>query len=59
MVVIHSVITHYYYPTYYIKSIFDCLATFPSLPVRSGFEELFHVRTFLTVSQSHDTVAVR
>ena len=35
-------------------SIFDCLATFLSLPVRSGFEELFPGKTFLTVSQSRD-----
>ena len=28
-----------------LMSIFDCLATFPSLPVRSGFEELFPVNT--------------
>ena len=40
-----------------LLSIFDCLATFPSLPVRSCFEELFPMRTFLTVSQSPDTVA--
>ena len=40
------------------RSISDCLATFPSLPVRSGFEELFPMRTFFfTVSQSRDTVA--
>ena len=29
-----------------VLSIFDCLASFRSLPVRSGFEELFPVRTF-------------
>ena len=36
-----------------LLSIFDCLVTFPSLPVRYGFEELFP----MTVSLSHDTVA--
>ena len=47
-----------YYPTYYMQLvIFDCLTNFPSLPVRSGFDELFPVTTFLTVSQSHDTLA--
>ena len=40
-----------------LLSIFDCLTNFPSLPVRSGFDELFPVTTFLTVSQSHDTLA--
>ena len=35
---------------------FDCLTNFPSLPVRSGFDELFPVTTFLTVVQSHDTL---
>ena len=40
-----------------LLSIFNCLATFLSLPVRSGFEELFPMRTFFTVSQSRDTVA--
>ena len=39
-----------------LLSIFDCLTNFPSLPVRSGFDELFPVTTFLTVSQSHDTL---
>ena len=33
-----------------------CLANFPSLPVRSGFDVLFPVTTFLTVSQLHDTL---
>ena len=37
-----------------VVSIFYCLATFQSLPGRSGFKELFPVRTFLTVSQSRD-----
>ena len=37
-----------------LLSIFDCLTTFLSLPVRSGFEELFPGKTFLTVSQSRD-----
>ena len=37
-----------------LLSIFDCLTNFPSLPVRSGFDELFPVTTFLTVVQSHD-----
>ena len=37
-----------------LLSIFDCLATFLSLPVRSGFEGLFPGKTFLTVSQSRD-----
>ena len=40
-----------------LLSIFDCLTNFPSLPVRSGFDELFPVTTFLTVSQPHDTLA--
>ena len=39
-----------------LLSIFDCLTNFPSLPVRSGFDELFPVTTFLTVVQSHDTL---
>ena len=33
------------------------MAAFPSVPVRSSFEELFPMRTFFTVSQSCDTVA--
>ena len=37
-----------------LVSIFYCLATFQSLPGRSGYKELFPVRTFLTVSQSRD-----
>ena len=49
-----SIITQPY--TCRFLSIFDCFATFRSLPVRSGFEELFPVRTFLTVSQSHDAL---
>ena len=36
-----------------LLSIFDCLTNL----VRSGFDELFPVTTFLTVSQSHDTLA--
>ena len=39
-----------------LLSFFDCLTNFPSLPVRSGFDELFPVTTFLTVVQSHDTL---
>ena len=37
-----------------LLSNFDCLTNFPSLPARSGFDELFPVTTFLTVVQSHD-----
>ena len=39
-----------------LLSIFDCSTTFMSLPVQSSFEELFHRRIFLTLSQSCDNL---